>query len=462
MIRRKNIILITILLLSFVLTSVFAYTKNKSNIPQKPSMNISDKEHVLIISPHPDDECLAAAGVIVKSLSKNDKIKVVMMTCGDSSLKAAQLYTKKNNPSPEDFKNLGLARAKETGQALAQLGLGQENIRFLGYPDGGLIYLWRRHWDFEHPRISGGVQVYRVPYSFAVKEGAFYCGQSVVDALTKEIYDFKPTKIYYPTTYDEHPDHWATGAFIKYVLSLNDYQNIVQYSYLIHRSLWPLPFMEDPHKPLLPPGDLSGLEKWVSLKLTDMEIRKKSQALKLYQTQQEVAEPFLDAFVRKNELFAVEGKKTIKRVKDVNSASSQDWGEIKELQAGTISRIIKSPADISVVKIAVDENAIRLLLTTRNGISPKVNYFIDSRFFYDDKHPKHLELKIKRLMVSIPQSSKSSINGKILNQSINNNTMDITFKCDDLKGAKKVMVSSYTETKKVRDRTHLGLFKILN
>lgn len=95
-------------------------------------------EHVLIISPHPDDECLAAAGVIVKSLSKNDKIKVVMMTCGDSSLKAAQLYTKKNNPSPEDFKNLGLARAKETGQALAQLGLGQENIRFLGYPDGGL------------------------------------------------------------------------------------------------------------------------------------------------------------------------------------------------------------------------------------------------------------------------------------------------------------------------------------
>ncbi|MGQ9825213.1 MAG: PIG-L deacetylase family protein, partial [Desulfotomaculales bacterium] len=72
---------------------------------------------ILVIAPHPDDETLAAAGVIARSVKQGIPVRVVAITSGDGFSKAASALTGKNPPGASDFLLLGEARQKEAGEA---------------------------------------------------------------------------------------------------------------------------------------------------------------------------------------------------------------------------------------------------------------------------------------------------------------------------------------------------------
>lgn len=48
-----------------------------------PSLSLEGVQRALIIAPHPDDETLAAGGLIKSVLSRGGQVKVVMVTNGD-------------------------------------------------------------------------------------------------------------------------------------------------------------------------------------------------------------------------------------------------------------------------------------------------------------------------------------------------------------------------------------------
>ena len=77
----------------------------------------------MVIVPHQDDEILMTAGVLYQAVKKGLQVHVVMVTNGDCDCPD---YTK------------GRARLRETIAGCRVLGLGEEQLIFLGYADTGM------------------------------------------------------------------------------------------------------------------------------------------------------------------------------------------------------------------------------------------------------------------------------------------------------------------------------------
>jgi len=83
---------------------------------------------LIIFAPHPDDEALMASGIMYSALARGDTVKVVLMTNGDAG-------------GPVPSVSLGTTRQGETVTGMSTLGLVEQNIIFLGYPDEMLMQL---------------------------------------------------------------------------------------------------------------------------------------------------------------------------------------------------------------------------------------------------------------------------------------------------------------------------------
>jgi len=371
-------------------------------------------KRVMVVAPHPDDESLGTAGVIARAVAEKRPVRVVMVTCGDSFFKAAQVFAHKNNPAPADYRRMGLARCGETLQAMRTLGLSEKDVVFLGYPDGATRFLWDSYWDRNHPRISGGVDVDRVPYSFALRPGAPYCGQDVVDDLVREITGFKPTDIYYPTSLDEHPDHWATSAYVKYTLAMLDLHPR-EHTYLVHRYLWPQPPAPDPRMPLLPPAELANLVRWGDFPLRPEEIALKNRALHQYPTQEAVMQPFLWAFVRKTELF---GAPVVLPLTEERSGppAFDRWptrAVIQDARADTVQRTLEGAVDLIWLRLQRQGDRLWLRLETREPVSPRVAYFLHLRLFGRGREVKRIDLLVRGGRVEVLHRAANSLSPKV-------------------------------------------------
>ncbi len=84
-------------------------------------------DRVLILAPHPDDETLGCGAFIIHLKNRGASFRIVTVTDGAASTVSQSL-------NPEDLKAL---RRKESAQAIKRLGLAEEDLIFLGYPDGG-------------------------------------------------------------------------------------------------------------------------------------------------------------------------------------------------------------------------------------------------------------------------------------------------------------------------------------
>ena len=201
---------------------------------------------------------------------------------------------------------VGEYRHLETINAMNQLGLNQSSIIFLGYPDTGLRYLFGNNWDYNnlYKSNSSGNSYDHSPYSFSYELNAPYCGANVVKNLEDIMNSYKPTMIFYPDDGDEHPDHWATSAFVQYTAIKTNYTG-ESFTYLVHKGSWPSPLSYQATYSLEAPRDVLDLDgTWYRLNLTKDDENSKEKAINSHATQISLMQNYLMSFVRVNEIFA--------------------------------------------------------------------------------------------------------------------------------------------------------------
>lgn len=258
-------------------------------------------KRLMVIAPHPDDEGLAAAGLISHCVAEGKAVEVVFLTNGDGNAGAARKLCGIDPPGPKDYQRMGRARAEESVAAMKELGLPRRDLAFLTFPDGGLNSLWDGNWDYGNPHRgrNGGVTS---PYASAYRRGVQYCGAAIVKDLESLVENFKPSAVLYPDAQDDHHDHWAANAFLQYVLTETGCK-ASQYTYLVHRRDFPWPRKLLPRHPLEPPEQLakSGTA-WHRYPLSDSEERLKANALAHYEIPRWSTRTFIGSFLRTNEL----------------------------------------------------------------------------------------------------------------------------------------------------------------
>ena len=165
---------------------------------------------IFVVAPHPDDEAVMASGIIASSISKEEPVKVVVVTNGDHK---------------KGQKTYGLKRQSESVAAMELLGLRPEDVIFLGYPGDTreLLYLMNNYQTRQEAYTStaGARATYgahglgsRDFHSWLTGKPALYNGLNLHLDLEQLIKAFRPEHLYTSSRFDEHPEHRAVYYFL--------------------------------------------------------------------------------------------------------------------------------------------------------------------------------------------------------------------------------------------------------
>ena len=150
-----------------------------------------DRQRVLIVAPHPDDETLGCGGAISLLCRQGYDVNVLIVSDGTGSHPNSQKY-----PAPI----LRWIRSQETLTALAILGVNRWAVTFLHLKDGAI------------PTVTA-------PKFHAAK---VRCRKYLQATL--------PDTIFVPWRRDPHPDHRATWQLIQAaILSLGMMPQVIEY-----------------------------------------------------------------------------------------------------------------------------------------------------------------------------------------------------------------------------------------
>lgn len=384
---KKNPISIFIIIALIVILytdGIIAFTFNTATAKKAESniFNIDNMgNRILIIAPHPDDETIATGGIIRNALSQKKRVLVVFITNGDGFTKSAKKYFHLKTVNSADYYQLGLIRQKEALEALKSLGLSEQNVIFLGFPDKGLKYLWYDNWEKPYTALNG---FNFSPYSNSYEKDTPYTGQNLSRNLENIVKNFRPTDIFYPDSNDTNPDHSATSFFVKYtLLKLN--LNIKEYTYLVHHYQWPNPWAYVPISYIFPPSSLKEVpDVWYKYNLTQNEENLKWQALNKYLSQMKVMSPFLESFIRRNELFSFYKPKFLVQNNkfDPYNFKKDEVTIFKDgIKDGPVIAIDKN-IDIEWSGSVIRDNKIYFIISTRGKISKDIKYRFQIHFFY--------------------------------------------------------------------------------
>ncbi len=83
---------------------------------------------LVVVAPHPDDETLAAGGLIHDATVAGRQVVIVAVTAGEAS-----------HPGSDRWPGLAAQRRDERAAALAELGVQEPLVYELGVPDGGVL-----------------------------------------------------------------------------------------------------------------------------------------------------------------------------------------------------------------------------------------------------------------------------------------------------------------------------------
>jgi LmbE family N-acetylglucosaminyl deacetylase len=202
---------------------------------------------VLVVAPHPDDEVIGCAGVMLQALEQKKRVGIVLLTNGDGHVALTAAVAKKNRDQllPEDFIRAGALRQQHSVNAAARLGVPGENLIFLGYPDSGLeaIYKAAEPTPFQQPftqkRETYGVTV-RDHHSAVHGAPAPYLRASIVGDLTEIIRARRPREVYVTHEADRHGDHRAAFWLVRDALRASDFKGGF-FTYIVHGSPPPEP-----------------------------------------------------------------------------------------------------------------------------------------------------------------------------------------------------------------------------
>jgi LmbE family N-acetylglucosaminyl deacetylase len=169
---------------------------------------------ILVIAPHPDDDIITSAGVIYRARHSSPVVEVwvLYMTNGDVVSRAT-----------------GLQRQAEAVTAQALLGVPEDHLVFLGYPDGSLQTLRSTNattpYDSPNPDVgtttNGNRGLGGAPYSRTrTGANATNTGANVIADLVHFLNARRPTDIFTVNENERHPDHITAYHFLMDVLPL--------------------------------------------------------------------------------------------------------------------------------------------------------------------------------------------------------------------------------------------------
>jgi LmbE family N-acetylglucosaminyl deacetylase len=167
---------------------------------------LSESDRVLFIAPHPDDEGLAAAGLLQRAARLGARVQLVFATNGDDNVWAQRYVERRWRIAESDRLRWGELRKREVGAAVQALSLEKKaSLRFLNLPDQKITSLLRK-----------------VPARLSA-------------ILREEIDQFKPTLVIAPSIYDAHPDHSSLSVAIGLALERSEHPSTCCYFYIVHR-----------------------------------------------------------------------------------------------------------------------------------------------------------------------------------------------------------------------------------
>jgi LmbE family N-acetylglucosaminyl deacetylase len=406
-----------------------------------PEINASDR--ILIIAPHPDDESLGTGGVIKKALEKNASVEVVLMTTGDA-MTPEEFQKYLNSTKNTDFKgDIGDMRHTEAVNAMNALGLNPNNLIFLGYPDGSLKNLLETNWDTPYKRTTGSNQNDHSPYNFTYEKNAPYTGANVVKNLEQIMKDYKPTIIYYPDDGDDHPDHFATSAFVRYAALQTGYSGN-SYTYLVHKGIaWPNPLNYQPSRSIHFPSELAVLSAdWYSTPLNSVEESAKEKAIKSHASQVSALRDLLLSFVRTDEIFAKYSIIDLQQVSGIDSIwtvlPSSSYQDVKnDGKTGTLQK----GDDLTAAGVAYDDNNV-YLFSQSQAVKEGLAYNFHIRLF-NGTDVKRVDILAKNGKAEYQTLASNSI--KTNEQPVvqtKNNIIIVTLPRGLFNGTKYIMVST--------------------
>lgn len=241
----------------------FLYAWFNRVLPQRAVGFLSDLpapqkgEVILVFTPHPDDETIAAGGYIISAVNAGAEVWITLVTDGN-------------------YRGQELKRYSEFKKATGILGVPEDHLFFLGYPDHKL------------------------------KEQDLNQVQTRFEEIIATV---RPQIIVAPCAFDHHPDHKTTGEIVEKIWRGS---NLTLYQFLVHHNLFPDPKGLEPQLYLLPPARMLSFG-WEKFMLDDELEAQKLSAVLQYQTQlHDKRNPLLRGLllgmVKKNELFVASSK----------------------------------------------------------------------------------------------------------------------------------------------------------
>jgi len=258
-------------------------------------------DHVLIVSPHPDDESLCCAGLAQQAMRAGATVAVVWITSGDGFEVDAMVVERSLRPHVRGLQSLARMRMAEARKAMEVLGVPPQRQYFLGYPDRGISRLLL---DFENkPYRSRYTGASAVPYSEAVSPGALYTGQALMKDFATVLDREQPTLVLAASPQDTHPDHRGSGELATHAMAARGQSSRVRYWIVHGGERWPRPLGLHPTLAQTSPPRGAGMI-WVPVDLSTTDIALKEATILQYRSQLKVMARKLQAYVRRTELFS--------------------------------------------------------------------------------------------------------------------------------------------------------------
>ncbi|HEV2401319.1 MAG TPA: PIG-L family deacetylase [Candidatus Sulfotelmatobacter sp.] len=213
-------------------------------------------ESIVVFAPHPDDEVIGCAGIMMQALARGARVTVVDITSGDGFDAAAAGVTHKavNQVGPDDFFALSRLRQTQSRDALQILGGKPDDLIILGYPDGELGNLYNSTDDKvirqQFTKKNETYALIQKDYHSSVHgTPAPYKRSSVLADLAELLTTLQPTEIYVTDETDGHIDHRAAFWFLRDAAKKVGYKGAF-YTFLVHGlPAWPFPTGVTPNQP---------------------------------------------------------------------------------------------------------------------------------------------------------------------------------------------------------------------
>jgi LmbE family N-acetylglucosaminyl deacetylase len=251
---------------------------------------------------------------------------------------------------------LGQIRRRESVRALQSIGVPQDHVIFLGYPNMGLRWMWSaRYWSTQSLWQSPFTKTDHSPFDSILTPRAPFCGAAVLHDLETVMSRVQPRQVFVTHPADIHPDHWATYCFTRLALEelrsrsgKNWPRRCQLLTYLVHRRGWPSPWGYYPRLHLMPPPALVDLpiNEWFTRELSREQTYTKSRMILSYRSQGPVFDLLLRAFARRNELFAViVAPATRRRQPDLSPEPRGETEYLRQHPGADIVRVEVTAAD---------------------------------------------------------------------------------------------------------------------